>query len=265
MKVSIIGAGQMGEALTKGLIASGAFNPSEIMVSDIRRERTSFLKKAYGVEAAENNIQAVEKGDIIIFAVKPQQLNDVLEEITSADFKKKILVSIVAGIPTSYFCQKLGEEVELVRVMPNTPALIGRGMSVISLGKNVSSQVKDVVERVFKAVGEVIFLDEKYQNEAMALSGCGPAYFYYFVESLVEAGLKAGLPREISTKLVVETLIGAGYMLKETGKHPALLIDMVTSPGGTTIAALEAFEEEGLKRAIFKGVKKAIKRAKEMG
>ncbi len=264
-RVAIIGAGQMGEALLRGFLKSGILSPGQIILSDIRKDRLSELKAKYQVEVAKDNIDALEKSDVVILAVKPQQIDGVLAEISWVIKEKQILISIAAGISTKHIYDKLDKKIPLVRVMPNSPALVGAGISVISPGRYATRESIDLVSRLFSGVGETVQLDERYQNEATAISGSGPAYFYLFVEALIDAGVRSGLAPEIATKLVVETLIGAGAMLKQTGKHPALLREMVASPGGTTIAALEAFEEGGLRAATFKAIEAAIKRAQELG
>jgi len=264
-RVAIIGAGQMGEALLRGFLKSGILSPGQIILSDIRIDRLSVLKAKYQVEVAKDNIDALEKSDVVILAVKPQQIDGVLAEISWVIKEKQILISTAAGISTKHIYDKLGKKIPLVRVMPNSPALVGAGISVISPGRYATRESIDLVSMLFSGVGETLQLDERYQNEATAISGSGPAYFYLFVEALIDAGVRSGLAPEIATKLVVETLIGAGAMLKQTKKHPALLREMVASPGGTTIAALEAFEEGGLRAATFKAIEAAIKRAQELG
>lgn len=263
--LAIIGAGVMGEALLKGLISSQALNPESIIVSDTRESRRSELQKVYGVKVAESNQQAVKEADVIILAVKPAGIDEVLDEITSVVTNRQILISIAAGISTEHILSRIGKKIPLVRVMPNSCALVQQSTSVISVSAVASTEAKNLAAKIFSSLGEVIFLEEKYQNEATALSGSGPAYFYLFAEALIDAGVKAGLARNISSKLVVGTLVGAGKMLKETGKHPALLRDMVASPGGTTMAAVEAFEKAGFRAGVFQAVEAAIERARELG
>lgn len=264
MKVSLIGAGTMGEALTRGFLEKKVLQAKDCILSDVRAERLDHLKKLYKVQTASSNREAVEQADLMIVAVKPQILDAVLEELQDFPFNHRVIVSIVAGVSTHRYYEVWGREIKIVRVMPNTPALVGWGVAAISPGLNVSQDELEKVVKLFEAVGEVVVLEEKYQDEAMALNGCGPAYFYLFAESLIQAGIRSGLNRETATKLVVGTMLGAAFMLKETGKHPALLIDMVTSPGGTTISALEAFERKGLRATVFEAVEAAIRRAREL-
>ncbi|HAW60474.1 MAG TPA: pyrroline-5-carboxylate reductase [Actinobacteria bacterium] len=264
-RLALIGAGRMGEALLKGILQSGALKPDRVVVSDVRRKRLTQIEADYGVGIASDNVAAVKGADVILLAVKPQQLDEVLNEIADHLGESQVLISIAAGVSTNHIYDKVKKSLPVVRVMPNSPALVGAGISVVSPGKHATKEATELTVSIFSSVGEVVQLDEKFQNATTALSGSGPAYFYLFVEALIEAGIKAGLARDVATKLVVETMIGAGTMLKKTGKHPALLKDMVTSPGGTTIAALEVFEEAGFRAGVFKAIEAAMKRARELG
>ncbi len=263
MKIAFLGAGKMGEALARGMISKGVASPEDVIMSDIDKERLKKLSEKYGVKAAKDNQSAVEKGEIIFVAVKPQQLDNLLNELKDIDFGGKLVVSIAAGVSTHTYYQAW-KNVKVVRVMPNTPALVGWGMAAVSPGKGVEGEEVSQVVALMKAVGDAIVIEEKYMDTVTAVSGSGPAYFFYFVESLIQAGVKAGLPRDISTRLAINTLLGSGFLLKETGKHPAELIDMVTSPGGTTAAALAAFEKNSLRYAVIEGVEAAIRRAQEL-
>jgi len=265
LRVGIIGAGQMGGALARGLLEKRLVRSEQLILSDVRPERLDELRQDLGVGVTTENSKLLENSELVIIAVKPQHLNSLLVELKGADLKNKLLVSIVAGVKISRYQEFLGEEVKIVRVMPNSPCQIGFGVSVLSAGRSVNSEDLSRVRSVFAAVGEVLELPEEYLDIVTAISGSGPAFFYYFAEALIEAGVKAGLSREIATRLTQETMIGAGMMMKKTGKHPALLIDMVTSPGGTTIAGLEALDKKGFKAAVFKAVEAAYKRAKELG
>lgn len=264
MRVGIIGAGQMGGALARGLLGRGVVRVNELLLSDRRPERLDELKQELGVSVTTQNGEVLENSELVIVAVKPQHLNGLLDELKELDLEGKVLVSIVAGARISRYEEFLGERAKVVRVMPNSPCQIGFGISVLSPGKNVDAEALSKVKSVFAAVGEVLELPEEYLDVVTAISGSGPAFFYYFAEALIEAGVKAGLSREVTTRLVQETMIGSGMMMKKTGKHPALLIDMVTSPGGTTIVGLEALDKKGFKAAVFKAVEAAFKRAKEL-
>lgn len=265
VKLALIGAGQMGGALLKGLLDAKRLSPNDIVVSDPNMERINQLRLEFGINTAKDNLSAVGECNVVLLAVKPQLIDGVLAEIADGLSRDNTLISIAAGISTSRIYSIVKKNVPVLRVMPNTPALVGRGMAVISPGKYATKLSEEIAEALLSSVGEVVFLDEKYQNQATAINGSGPAYVFLFAEALIDAGVKVGLPRDVSAKLVIETIIGAAVMLKETNKHPAVLKDMVASPGGTTIAALKVFEGGGLRGVTFKAVEEAVKRAEELG
>lgn len=264
IKIAFIGAGQMGTALMKGMLQAKVIQPPQIIISDVNKDRLEELRREFQVNAAENNRDAVQGANVILLAVKPQQLGDVLNEIQDCIGENQTIISIAAGVSTKTISRRIAKNIPIIRVMPNSPALVSKGISVISPGTSVAESSVELVEKLFASVGEIIFLEEDLQNQAMALSGCGPAYFYYFVENLIEAGKKSGLDSKIATKLVIETLVGAGAMLKETGKPPTQLREMVTSPGGTTLAAWQVFEQADFPKWFLKAVEAAIKRAQEL-
>ncbi|MBI4743305.1 MAG: pyrroline-5-carboxylate reductase [Actinobacteria bacterium] len=264
-KIALIGCGQMGGALIKGMVHSKAAAPGQIVVSDLDKEKIEKLKDELKINIAENNCEAVSRAEVIFLAVKPQQIESVLNEIKTNIDENKIIISIAAGISSNAVEEMLDNKIPVVRVMPNSPALVGKGVYVISLGKFAGEKEKELAEKIFSSTGKVIFINESLQNEAMALSGCGPAYFYLFVEHLINAGTANGLPEDVASSLAIETLVGAGKMLTETGKSPADLRKMVTSPGGTTLAALEIFEKKEFSLTVREAVDAAIKRAIEIG
>lgn len=264
IKIAFIGAGQMGSALMRGMLQAKVIQPHQVIVSDVNRNRLEELRREFQVNVAENNRDAAQRSNVILLAVKPQQLGDVLSEIQDCIDENQIIISIAAGVSTKAISRRIEKNIPIIRVMPNLSVLVRKGISVISPGAAVGESSVELVERLFASVGEIIFLEEELQNQAMALSGCGPAYFYYFVENLIEAGKKSGLDSQIATKLVIETLVGAGAMLKETGKPPTKLREMVTSPGGTTSAAWQVFEQAGFPEWFLKAVEAAIKRAQEL-
>lgn len=264
IKIAFIGAGQMGSALMRGMLQAKVIQPHQVIVSDVNRNRLEELRREFQVNVAENNRDAAQRSNVILLAVKPQQLGDVLNEIQDCIDENQIIISIAAGVSTKAISRRIEKNIPIIRVMPNLSVLVRKGISVISPGAAVGESSVELVERLFASVGEIIFLEEELQNQAMALSGCGPAYFYYFVENLIEAGKKSGLDSQIATKLVIETLVGAGAMLKETGKPPTKLREMVTSPGGTTSAAWQVFEQAGFPEWFLKAVEAAIKRAQEL-
>lgn len=265
IRLAIIGGGKMGEALIKGLVTAKLLEPSDITVSDVDHARRSMLAKTHGVAVCARNAEAAAGKDIVLLAVKPQQIDDVLAELSSVIMTDQVVVSIAAGVSTQKIAGYLADGVPVVRAMPNTAAQIGKAMTVISPGAFAGEAAMETASRLLGAIGLVEAVDEELQNAAVAINGSGPAYFYLFAEALVESAVRHGLSRQVATALVIQTMAGAAGMLAETGKHPALLIDEVASPGGTTVAALEAFEAAGLRAAVSGAVDAAIKRASELG
>ena len=263
-RLAIIGAGAMGSALVRGLIQSGKLKADQIVASDIDEERLKQLQP-FGVQTTNDNKLAVQQSDIALLCVKPQVMDEVLAEISPAvDPKKHCVISIAAGIPISRLESALPEGTPVVRVMPNTPAQVLAGASAIALGTNATELHRQIAHEIFSAVGLVIDVPEKLIDAVTALSGSGPAYVFVFAEALADAGVNLGLPRAVALKLAAQTLLGAAKMLLETGKHPAELKDMVTSPGGTTIAALSVLERKAFRGAIIEAVAVAHQRAKEL-
>jgi len=222
------------------------------------------MAAAHGVKTAPSNADAARDAEIILLAVKPQKLEEVLREISSVVKDGKMVISIAMGKSTGFIEALLPEGTPVVRVMPNNPAMVGAAVSVLSYGRHAGDGARGRAREIFSSLGEIYDLDEKLQDEAMAISGCGPAYFYVIAEALSDAGVRLGLDRALTLKLVTGTMIGAGMMLRESGQHPSHLKDMVTSPGGSTIAALEALDEAGLRNAFYKAVTAAWRRAKEV-
>ena len=263
-KIAFIGAGKMAGAILRELLRVGWVSGEEIVLSDIDRDRLEIMTAEYGVQAAESNGAAAGDAEIVLLAVKPQKLEQVLREISGSITAAQTVISIAMGKTTGFIESLLPEGMPVVRAMPNNPAMVGAAVSVLSYGRCAGEDARGKAMDIFACLGEVYELDEKLQDEAMALSGCGPAYFYVLAEALCDAGVKLGLDRSLALKLVTGTMIGAGMMLRDSGHHPAYLKDMVTSPGGSTIAALETLEESGLRSAFYKAVTAAWKRAKEV-
>jgi pyrroline-5-carboxylate reductase len=263
-KIAIIGAGKMAEAILKELIRVGWASGDEIVLSDIDQDRLDEISALYGTKTVPSNKDAVKGAEIILLAVKPQKLEEVLREISGTINDKQTVISIAMGKHTEFIENLLPDRTPVVRVMPNNPAMVGAAVSVLSYGSYAGEDARQKALDIFTCLGEVYELDEKLQDEAMALSGCGPAYFYVLAEALCDAGVKLGLDRNLALNLITGTMIGAGMMLRDTGHHPAHLKDMVTSPGGSTIAALEILEESGVRNAFYKAVTAAWKRAKEV-
>lgn len=262
--VGFIGGGNMAEALIKGMVQSSKFKAQrDILVSEPRGERREYLEKAYRIKTTPLNKDLASSCSIIVLAVKPQNMAVVLEEITDVVTAEKTVVSIAAGITLLYLQLKLKTK-KLLRVMPNTPALIQKGMSVMSLCDCFDDRDIAVVREIFMSIGNLITMPEKYMNAVTALSGSGPAFLAFFAEAMIEAGVNMGLGREQASELAIQTFIGTAGLL-ETGMPPDRLREMVTSPGGTTAAGLKAFEDKGLKSITTDAMNAALARAEELG
>ena len=264
-KVGFIGAGNMGEALMKGILEAKLLSSQNVYASDIRETRLKQLQKAYGIKTLKDNKNLVSQANIILLAVKPQNMEEVLSEIAPAIEKKHLIISIAAGITTSYISRHLKDKIPVIRIMPNTPALIQEGASALAMGKHVKESDLKTAQRLFESVGKTVVVDESLMDAVTGLSGSGPAYVFLFIEALADAGVKMGLPRSIALLLSTQTCLGAAKMVSETGEHPAKLKDMVTSPGGTTISGLHSLEAGGLRTTIMDAVEAATRRSKELG
>jgi pyrroline-5-carboxylate reductase len=265
--IGFIGGGNMAEAIIKGIIGSQRSAVSgqqkKIIVSEPRGEKRQYLEKTYGIKTTDKNTDVVPASDIIILAIKPQNMEAVLNEIGDLITDEKTVVSIAAGITLSYLQSKLKTK-KLIRVMPNTPALVQDGMSVMSLCECFPDKDIAVVREIFMSVGKVLVMPEKYMNAVTALSGSGPAFIALFIESMIDAGMKLGLSKDNASELAVQTLIGTAKLL-DTGMSPEKLREMVTSPGGTTAAGLGIFREKGLFDIVDDAIGAAVKRAEELG
>ena len=256
-----IGAGKMAEAILSRLISQAVLEPQNIVASDVDEDRLSFLKEKYKIKTTASNKEAIDHEGPIILAVKPQNISELLSDLGS-DINNRLVVSIAAGINTEKIESYL-PEARVVRVMPNTAALVGKAITAVSRGKTASDADIEAVKEIFKTVGETTEVEENLQNAVTAVSGSGPAYFFILVELLAEAGSSIGLNEEQSIELATQTAIGAGELLK-TRKTARELREMVTSKGGTTEAALEAFQENKLSDIVIKAVQQAFTRAKEI-
>ena len=257
--IGFIGGGNMAEALIKGIAAKHA---KDIMVSEPRDDRRDYLEKTYHVKTTPDNKEVLKNCTIIILAVKPQNMDEVTAEISDITIDK-IVVSIAAGIPISYLSSRLKTS-KIIRVMPNTPALIQEGMSVMSMCECMHDKELGTIKEMFMSVGTLLMLPEKYMNAVTALSGSGPAFFAYFVEALIEGGIKIGLDKADAQALAIQTMLGTARLL-DTGMAPAKLREMVTSPGGTTAAGLQVFQERGFTDAVVSSLEAATNRARELG
>jgi pyrroline-5-carboxylate reductase len=264
-KISFIGGGKMGSALIKGILARNLIAPAKVTVADVVEAQLEELRKTYGVLATKDNKKAVKEADIIILAVKPQNMAEMLEGISGSIDKGKLVISIAAGITTGFIEEYLKKGARVMRVMPNTPALIGEGAAAITRGSFATDEDFAFTLHIFEAVGIAVAVKEELMDAVTGLSGSGPAYGFVIIDALADGGVNMGLSRDIALKLAAQTLLGAAKLCLKGDKHPAELRDMVTSPGGTTIAGLQAMEEGKLRATIMAAVEKATLRAKELG
>ncbi len=265
-QIGFIGGGQMAEALIRGIIASGVYRNNDILVAEPNEFRREHLEQTYSVKTSNSNVPIFENCKIIILAVKPQTMKSLLEECRERVQSQHIMISIAAGLPISFYLQIIGKsETKIIRVMPNTPALVLEGASALSRNNNVTDDELREAEEIFLAVGEVVILDEVHLDAVTGLSGSGPAYVFSFVEALIDAGVKSGLTRVISEKLALQTVSGSIKLLRESGEHPAALRGKVTSPGGTAITAIHVLEKVGFHGIIMDIVESAVIRSKQLG
>jgi pyrroline-5-carboxylate reductase len=260
--VAILGAGVMGETLLSGLVRSGR-PPEDLIVTARRRERADELAERYGVRAM-TNVEAAEAADTLVLVVKPQDMAGLVGEIGDHVSPGNLVVSLAAGIPTAYLESRLPDGVAVVRVMPNTPALVDQGMAAVSPGRSADGAHLAEASELLRSCGRVVQVAEKHQDAVTAISGSGPAYIFYVVEAMIEAGVVLGLPRPTSTELVVQTLFGAATMMRETGQHPTILREQVTSPGGTTAAALRQLDDHKVRAAFITAMEAAAMRSHEL-
>ncbi len=260
--VAIFGAGVMGETLLAGLLRAG--RPiDQIVVTERRPEKVEELREKYGVRVLEN-AEAAAIADTLVFVVKPQDMGALCDEIAATLRPGAMVASLAAGITTEFIESRLPAGVPVVRIMPNTPALVDEGMAGISAGAHCREEHLEEGENLLRAVGKTVRVPEKYQDAVTALSGSGPAYIFYIVEAMIEAGVVLGLPRATASELVVQTVYGAATMLRETGEHPSVLRENVSSPAGTTVAALRALDDHKVRAAFVTAVVAARDRSREL-
>lgn len=260
--LAILGAGVMGETVLSGLIRAG-WDAGRIVATDRRPERQADLVERYGITMLEND-EAAARADTVIMVVKPQDMAELLGEIAGALRPGTLVVSLAAGVDIASIEAKLGADIPVVRVMPNTPALVDQGMAAISSGTHTTQEHLDHVTEILSATGRVVTVPERYQDAVTAISGSGPAYLFFVVEAMIEAGVHLGLPRDTSTELVVQTMLGSATMLRETGEHPTVLRERVTSPGGTTAAAVKVLEDHKVRAAFLGAMEAARDRSRDL-
>ncbi len=263
-KLGFIGAGNMGEALIRGLLAKSAASPSSIIASARRPERRAELKRTFEIEVGDN-VAVAAAADVLLLCVKPQIMVHVLREIAGALKPDTLLISVAAGVPLAAIERRLHRPTRLVRAMPNTPALVGAGATAIAAGEHATAADLEDAKRIFDSVGITLVLEEAQLDAVTGLSGSGPAYMFLIIEALSDAGVKVGLARSAAQQLAAQTVLGSAKLLLETGEHPGLLKDRVTSPGGTAIAGLHTLEAGGLRTTLIDAVEAATARARELG
>jgi pyrroline-5-carboxylate reductase len=263
--LGIIGGGNMGEALIAGVLQSGLLSPEEVRFFEPRIDRRDFLRDKYRVPSAKSNEDLVSDCPIIILAVKPQSVPEVLPEISRRLTRDHLLISICAGVPLDYLQSFCGVPVRMVRAMPNTPALILKGATALAPSPKAQAEDLSTAEAIFQAVGITAVVKESLMDAVTGLSGSGPAFVFAVIEALAAGGVKEGLSQEAALALTTQTVLGAAHLIQSTGKHPATLRDQVCTPGGTTIAGLYAMEEGGFRLALMNAVIAATRRSKELG
>lgn len=263
-KLAVLGGGKMGEALIAGLLASGWRSPDEITVTTRGEERNKELAATHGVVTSTDNAAAIEGASVIVVAVKPQDMEALLASISKHAGTEQTLLSVVAAIPTSFIEARLHEPVPVVRAMPNTPSVVHEGMAGISRGRYADEEHLSLAREVLEHVGRVVTVPENYLDAVTAISGSGPAYFALLAEAMIEAGILLGLAREVSTELVVQTMLGSAKLLRDEEMHPVELREMVTSPGGTTTRAIQVLEQSGVRAAFLNAIEAAMERAIEL-
>ncbi len=263
--LGFLGGGNMGEALIKGLVKGSIVPPQKILVFDVDKERLEHLKNTHHVTPCATMEEIVSRCGTIVLAVKPQTMETVLKKLGACQGLNALVISIAAGVSLQRITGFLPQKTPVIRVMPNTPALVQEGTSALAPGENVSEEQMDFALRIFNAVGKAITVEEKWMDAVTGLSGSGPAYVLMFMESLVDGGVLMGLPRHVSRELVLQTFLGTAHMVRETGKHPAELKDLITSPGGTTIEGLKTLEEKGTRGALMQAVQAATLKSRDLG
>jgi pyrroline-5-carboxylate reductase len=264
-KTGFLGAGNMATALIKGLIESGVYDPDKLLASDKSPEALETVSQQFGVECFSSNADMVSKSSVLVLSVKPQNIKEVLEDIKEDLNEDHLVISIAAGIPLKMISQILMKDIPLIRVMPNTPALVQKGVSALAAGAFVVPEHMAIARTIFEAVGETVEVEETMMDAITALSGSGPGYVFRIMECMVDAGTAVGLERETSLKLVIQTFLGAATLAKESEHSLSRLREMVTSPGGTTAAGLSVFDSMGLQEMTKNVVEAACKRSVELG
>lgn len=263
-RVAVLGAGKMGGILLRALLEGGLLTPEKTVVTVGYADEAQKASKEFNLSVGTDNVAAVRDADVVLICLKPQQVKQVLEEVRGVIRPGQLFMSVAASVPTSYIEKCLAAQVPVVRAMPNTPCLVRKGMIALCKGAHADDSHVKIAQAVFSTVGLTVVVDEKHMDAITGLSGSGPAYIYIIVEALAEAGVKVGLPRDLATTLAAQTTMGSASMVLETGHHPAVLKDMVTTPAGCTVDGVMELEEGKLRVTLIKAVVKAVQRAREL-
>jgi pyrroline-5-carboxylate reductase len=264
LRIAVLGAGKMGGILLQAFLKDRLVAPAQILATVAHQERAESLSRQWGVEVSTDNVSAASRADLILLGVKPFQIPELIQRIRPVLTPQKTLISFAASVKTGAIEEAAGLEIPIIRAMPNTPSQLGAGMAALCAGRFVPEAQMLLAERIFQTVGRTVVVDEKHMDAVTGLSASGPAFIYIILESLAEAGVKVGLPRDIATLLAAQTTYGAARMVLETGAHPAMLKDAVTTPAGCTIDGILELEEGGLRVTLIKAVMRAAQRAKEL-
>lgn len=264
MKISFIGCGNMAKAMIGGMLSSGLCDKTDITASAKSATSREDTAKNMGIKMVADNKEAAACSEVVILAVKPQMLDGVMEEIKDSLGSDQLILSVVAGRSVDYIAGFIGQDKHIVRVMPNTPAMVGAGMTTYALGANVTEDEAKCAEQILISFGKAVLLPEHLIDSASAVAGCAPAYVYMFIEAMADAGVAEGLPRKVSYELAAQTLLGSAKMVLETGKHPGELKDAVTSPGGSTIEGVAVLEECGFRGVVIDALRAAANKARNM-
>ena len=264
VRVAVLGAGKMGGILLQAFLKQNLFAADRIHATVAHSERAIVLSSQWGVDVSTDNLEAARQSDLILIGVKPFQVPELIEQIKPALTQAKTIVSIAASVKTRAIEETAGLDIGVLRAMPNTPSALGAGAAGLCAGRFVKPEQLELAQRIFETVGRAVIVDEKHMDAVTGLSASGPAYIYIIIEALAEAGVKVGLPRDIATQLAAQTVFGAGKMVLETGYHPALLKDAVTTPAGCTVDGILELEEGGLRVTLIKAVMRATERARQL-
>ncbi len=264
LRVAVLGTGKMGGILVQGFLKAKLLPAENIFATVGHAERAARLSKELGISVTTDNVEAAKQADVILLGVKPLQVADLVKQIQPSLTAGKLLISFAASVKTSAIEDAAQRDIAVIRAMPNTPSMLGAGIAALCRGRFVSDEQLEIAQKIFSTVGRTVVVDEKHMDAVTGLSGSGPAFLYIIIEALAEAGVNVGLPRDIATQLAAQTTYGAARMVLETGSHPALLKDEVTTPAGCTVDGILELEEGGLRVTLIKAVKRATMRAKEL-